>query len=327
MAIGGGGGFGGGGPIEMFALGGGGGGNWARGRARVNRLRGNIMESYTNSVFDAHPYPLNVAESPQIPSFSEQFGGSIGGPLVIPKIYNGGSKTSFFVNYSGTRGKSPFDSFATVPTPAERAGDFLQAVIPTGSAAGTTPIIYDPLSNPAGPRTPFPENTIPPSMLNPAAVALLQYIPLPNLPTTVQNFHLQDSLPATNQRLMARVGQQIGKKDSLSGTYYLNSTHTDSVSSFPDLTSRTTVRQQNFNLNESHTFTPQMVNTLLFNFNRSRTFLSNPYANTDNVAAALGITGVSEDPLNWGVPGVDFTNFGAQPGDSQPHSEPDHARG
>ena len=99
-------------------------GNWARGRARVNRLRGNIFERYTNSVLDAHPYPLNVAESPQIPSYSEQLGGTIGGPLVIPKIYNGGNKTSFFVNYSMTRGKSPFDSFATVPTPAERSGRF-----------------------------------------------------------------------------------------------------------------------------------------------------------------------------------------------------------
>jgi outer membrane receptor protein involved in Fe transport len=93
--------------------------------------------------------------------------------------------------------------------------------------------------------------------------------------------------------------------------YYLTSTHTDSVSSFPAFTSRTSVRQQNVTLNESHTFAPQMVNTLLFNFNRSRTFLTNPFANTENVAAELGITGVSEDPLNWGVPGVSFTNFGA----------------
>ena len=85
----GGGGFGGGGPIEMFGMGGGG-GNWARGRSRVNRVRGNFYDRYTNSVLDAHPYPLNVAESPQIPSYSEQLGGSIGGPLVIPKIYNGG---------------------------------------------------------------------------------------------------------------------------------------------------------------------------------------------------------------------------------------------
>ena len=69
----------------MMVIGGGGGGNWARGRARVNRLRGNIMESYTNSVFDAHPYPLNVTESPRIPSYSEQLFANIGGPLVIQR--------------------------------------------------------------------------------------------------------------------------------------------------------------------------------------------------------------------------------------------------
>jgi len=47
----------------------------------VNRIRGNISEQYTNSVLDAHPYPLNVAQSPQIPSYSEQWGATIGGLL------------------------------------------------------------------------------------------------------------------------------------------------------------------------------------------------------------------------------------------------------
>jgi hypothetical protein len=95
----GGGGFGGGPPMEMLGMGGGGPGNWARGRARVNRLRGNLSEQYTNSVLDARPYPLNVAQSPRIPSYSEQLAATTGGPLVIPKLHNGGNKTSFFVNY------------------------------------------------------------------------------------------------------------------------------------------------------------------------------------------------------------------------------------
>ena len=49
-------------------------------------------------------------------------------------------------------------------------------------------------------------------MINRAALGLLTYIPLPNLPGIVQNFHLQESLPSTNQRLMARIGQQFGKR-------------------------------------------------------------------------------------------------------------------
>jgi len=307
----GGGGFGGGG----FGGGGfgGGGRNWAGNRARVNRLRGNIMESYTNSVFDAHPYPLNVAESPRIPSYSEQLFASIGGPLVIPKVYNGGSKTSFFVNYSLTRGKSPFDSFATAPTPAERAGDFSQAVIPTGTAAGTVPIIYDPLSNPAGPRTPFPNNTIPMARMDKAALGLLSYtpllIPLPNLPGAVQNFHLQESLPTANDRVMGRIGEQISAKDSLNAMYFFNSARSNSVSSFPALTSNSSVRSQNLNLSEIHTLGPRTLNTLTVNFNRQRTSTLNAFAYKQDIAGELGIQGISTSPLDWGVPMTQFTNF------------------
>ena len=307
----GGGGFGGGG----FGAGGfgGGGGNWAGNRARVNRLRGNINESYTNSVFDAHPYPLNVTGSPQIPAYSEQLFASIGGPLVIPKVYNGGSKTSFFVNYSLTRGKSPFDSFATVPTLAERAGDFSQAEIPSGSAAGTVPIIYDPLSNPTGPRTPFTNNSIPQTRMDKAALALLDpasnYIPFPNLPGAVQNFHLQESLPTANDRVMGRIGHQISARDSFNGFYFFNSARSNSVTNFPDLTLSTSVRSQNVNLAEIHTLGPSTINTLTVNFNRQRTSTLNAFAYKQDIAGDLGIMGISTSPIDWGLPMIQFTNF------------------
>ena len=311
----GGGGFGGGGgQMEMIVAGGGGGGNWARGRARVNRLRGNIMESYTNSVFDAHPYPLNVAESPRIPSYSEQLGATIGGPLVIPKIYNGGNKTSFFVNYSMTRGKSPFDSFATVPTPAERTGDFSQAQ----TTAGTVPAIYNPFSCSGTPFCDNPTqfsyngvlNVIPPGSINNAALSLLNYVPPPSVTgATIQNYHLQESLPAANDRVMARIGEQISAKDSLNGIYFFNSARSNSVSSFPALTSNTSVRSQNLNLSETHTLGPRTLNILTANFNRQRTSLLNAFAYKQDIAGALGIQGISTSPIDWGLPLTQFTNF------------------
>ena len=96
-------------------------------RARVNRIRGNIMESLTNSAVDARSYPLNTASSPLLSAYREQFGIGVGGPLYIPKIYNGADKTSFFVNYQLQRSKSAFDSYSTVPTSDERVGDFSAA--------------------------------------------------------------------------------------------------------------------------------------------------------------------------------------------------------
>jgi len=309
-----GGGFGGGGPGGPGGFGGGGGGRGGFGpggmtlggrgmagrRPQINRIRGDISEQLTNSAVYAHPYPLNVAESPLIPSYQEQFGIGFGGPLAIPKIYNGKDKTTFFFNYQLQRSKRPFDNFLTVPTLAERTGDF-----------SGDPTIYDPQSNPAGPRTPFTGNRIPTARLDAAAVRLLPYIPLPNLPGTVQNFHLQEALPSRNDRVMALINRRISAKDNANVMYFFNSAHSKAVSSFPELTSTTSTRQQNLNLGETHTFDPHTVNILTFNFNRSRTLVLNPYANQQNIAQELGIQGVSQNPFDYGLPQISFTNFAA----------------
>ena len=307
---GGGGGFGGGGFGGGGFGGGGGARGWSRNRAAVNRIRGNFTEQYTNSAFDAHPYPLNVAESPQIPAYRETFGFSLGGPLVIPHVYRGANKTSWFASYNLQRGRTGLDSFSTVPTVDERSGDFSNTVIASGPYADMVPTIYDPQASLAGQHTPFAGNVIPQARLNSAALGLLQYIPLPNLPGSVQNFHLQVPLPTANDRVMGRIGQQIDPKDSLNVMYFFNSARSQSVSNFPELTSHTSTRGQNVSVTESHTFDPHLVNTLALNYNRQRTSLLNAFAYQDDIAAQLGITGVSTDPFNWGVPGIGFTNFG-----------------
>jgi hypothetical protein len=268
------------------------------------------MEQYTNSGFDAHPYPLNVAESPQIPAYRETFGFSLGGPLVIPHVYRGGNKTSWFASYNLQRGRTGRDSFSTVPTAAERMGDFSSTVITSGAYAGTVPTLYDPTSSATGARTAFSGNVIPQLRLDSAATGMLKYIPLPNLPGTVQNFHLQVPLPSSNDRVMGRIGQQIDAKDSLNLVYFFNSARSQSVANFPELTSHATSRGQNLSVSESHTFNSHLVNNLTVNFNRQTTSTLNAFAYQDNVAAQLGITGVSTNPFDWGIPAIGFTNFG-----------------
>ena len=162
---------GGGGPIFMMM-----GGRFGGRRPQINRIRGNVFEQYSNSALDASPYPLNVPASEQIPSYSERAGIGFGGPLTIPGIYHGKDKTSFFFNYNMGRSRTPFDSFATVPTLDERNGDFSKTVIASGPLAGTTPILYNPESNPSGPRTPFQGNMIPSRMMDSAALGLLPCI-------------------------------------------------------------------------------------------------------------------------------------------------------
>jgi Carboxypeptidase regulatory-like domain len=285
-------------------------------RAGANRLRGNIVDSYTNSAFDARPYPLNTPSQPQAPFYREMVGFSLGGPLNIPKIYNGGSKTSFFVHLDINRGTSPQNILASLPTAAERQGDFSGTTIVSGQGAGTMPVIYQP-STTLGPRTPFTGNIIPSSMLNSAALGLLNYIPPPNLPGEVQNYHVQLSLPTASQMLMGRVGHQISSKDNLAVMYFYNSAHTDGVTGFPNITSTTTTRMQNVSLTETHNFGPGTVNNFAVNFNRARTDVINPFSFNQNITGELGILGVSQDPMDWGLPSISFTNFGGL-GDATP---------
>lgn len=301
----------GGGTGMPFGGGGGGRGQFFFGgfhRPRVNRIRGSLFDSYTNSAFDARPYPLNTPSQPQAPFYRERLGLSLGGPLNIPKIYNGGNKTSFFVHFDLNRGTSPQNLLASVPTAAEREGNFSATTIASGPGADTVPIIYQPSAS-LGPRTAFAGNTIPTSMLNQASLGLLQYIPLPNLPGQVQNYHVQFSLPTSSQMIMGRVGQQISAKDNLAVMYFYNSSHTEGVTGFPNLTSTTTTRMQNVNLSETHNFGAKTVNNFSVNFNRARTYVTNPFSFTQDIAGKLGIQGVSPNPMDWGLPSIGFTNF------------------
>ena len=103
--------------VEFLAAGGFGGMRLRAGS--LNRLHGTFYEQGSNAVLDAAPYSLSgPTEKPAYGSNS--FGGSIGGTLKIPHVYDDGGKTFFFLNYSGIRSTTPYDVFSHVPTLAER---------------------------------------------------------------------------------------------------------------------------------------------------------------------------------------------------------------
>src|SRR5205807_7132489 len=122
-----------------------------------------------------------------------RFGITIGGPLNIPHVYHGGMKTFLFGNYIGTRGNNPYDVFSTVPSQAERSGDF----------SGSTTAVFDPSTH-----TQFANNQL--SGINPASAALLKFIPLPNLPGTSRNFHFVSSSGSTADIAFVRFNHTFG---------------------------------------------------------------------------------------------------------------------
>jgi hypothetical protein len=104
-----------------------------------------------------------------------QFGGTLGGPLVK-------DRTFFFADYQGQRQSIARTFTSVVPTLLQRQGIFTEAI------AGRVPIIYNPSTTVGSVRTPFLNNTIPLSQMDPVALALLQRYPLPTSPGTSNNY-------------------------------------------------------------------------------------------------------------------------------------------
>ncbi|MGB8837835.1 MAG: hypothetical protein WCC67_13870, partial [Candidatus Acidiferrales bacterium] len=289
------GGPGGGGGGGMF-----GGGRGRLGRQTVNRIRFSFYDRYENSVFDARPYSITGNEVPKPSHFDERFGANLGGPLKIPHVYNGSDKTYFFVNYQHETQSSALDTYSTVPTMAERTGDF----------CGLGITLYDPFSNFAGPRTPLGNGCQVPT-INTAAAGLLAFYPQPNLPGTVQNYLLQTTVPVNDDRLNFHILHTINSKFSLNGGYNLDSQRQNTFGSFPDTAGTQSSLSQSVTLGLSHNWTAHVVESTQLNWSRSRTKILSDNSYTNDVAGDLGITGVSTDPLTYGIPGIRFTSFSA----------------
>jgi len=310
------GGFGGGGGRGgPMVLGGG------RGRYDVNRPHGSVYYSVGDAALDAAPYALTdslTGSSTDKASYIRQrFGVSLGGPLNIPKIYNGGSKTFFFLNYNGSRGSSPYDAFSFVPTPDERNGNF--------SALSGVQLI-----NPNNGQ-PIPNNILQNAGLSiaPIAQGLLKFIPLPNVvgaTPDAPNFHfvtstLNDSDDlnlrlnqtlggATNARGRGQRGGQRGPRNNLSFGFHYHSASANLTNPFPSVGGNTDTRSFDIPIGYVRTF-GKVVNNARLDFNRSRTSTQNLYAFNQDITGSLGITGVSTSPFDWGLPNLSFTHFGS----------------
>ena len=155
-------------------------------KSGTNDFHGSLHEFLQNAVLDANGFNANKAGTPRGQLQKNQFGFALGGPLIIPKLYHGKNRTFYFFAYEGLRQNS-FSSFTgTVPTSAEKQGDFSD----TFNSNGGLQVIYDPTTTrldptaPAGTtryiRSPFPDNKIPANEINSIATNLLQYFPAPN---------------------------------------------------------------------------------------------------------------------------------------------------
>src|SRR5579884_1786585 len=195
-----------------------------------NDLHGSLWEFLRNKVLNANTFFNNQAGIKRAPFTQNQFGGNLGGPVYIPKLYDGRNKTFFFVDYEGFRLRQGATYTETVPTVAERGGDL------SAYAAANGLTIYDPLTTcdsgaPGSPacagraqysRTPFANNVIPTSRINPTSLKWLALYPLPNALGTskgLNNWVGNTSQGGNSNETVVHIDQNVSDKQHISGRY------------------------------------------------------------------------------------------------------------
>jgi hypothetical protein len=148
-------------------------------KSGTNDLHGSLYEFHQNQQLKATPFFTNAAGQRKPVTRFNQYGGTVGGPVWIPKIVNGKNKLFFFFTYEGIRQSEPEPSFSTVATEAQRGGNFSQLL-----GVNSVYQLYDPntgaIDGARIRRQPFANNVIPASRLSPISRNFLQFIPTPN---------------------------------------------------------------------------------------------------------------------------------------------------
>ncbi|MBM3757276.1 MAG: hypothetical protein FJW38_25240 [Acidobacteria bacterium] len=153
-------------------------------RTGTNDLHGQLYEFFKNDNLNSNGYSRNAANVRRTEYKNNTFGFTVDGPIIIPKLLNGKNKLFWVVSTEFLRERNPQVQLWTVPTAAERRGDYSQLV----DNARRQVSIFDPLTTRANPngagfvRTPFAGNVIPGARVNPVAAKAIDFFPAPNRP-------------------------------------------------------------------------------------------------------------------------------------------------
>ena len=313
----------------------------------TNALHGVAYIFNQTSALDANSF-FNNRNNVTRPSYHQnQYGLNGGGPLYIPKVFNGKNRVFWYFAWEGMRDSDPANSpletgnpvnFTSVPTPAERQGDFSALLNVPGTNNYT---IYDPatgvLSGANVSRQPFPNNAIPTNRLNPIAQKYLQYFPQPNSPGLAngsQNFLVNaiDSDGYDNE--LGRLDVNISDKNKLSFDARHNYRAQDKNNFFGNAATGNFLYRinQGFGLSDVHTFSPTVFMEIRANYTRYQEhhfapadtvspsdlgfpgyvaagakFLTLPYITFSSASVAAGAR-ASYEPLGYNGDGTNFSD-------------------
>lgn len=183
-------------------------------KSGANSVHGSIFETARNNYFGIAKARQNPADFAAPHLVRNEFGASVGGPIVVPKVYNGKNKSFFFFAYERFSLRQASNELVKVPTVPMRNGDFSGLV----NGAGILQVLYDPNSTVGGTyqRTPFPNNQIPINRISPLAKTLYAATPLPQTadnPLINSNFNAVNNVMQTVPNTTFRLDQVFNENN------------------------------------------------------------------------------------------------------------------
>ncbi len=260
-------------------------------RSGTNQFKGSLYEFFRNEKLDAR----NFFAATRPPLRWNVFGGALGGPVIIPKLYNGRNRTFFFISSEFQRQRIGVVRNLTVPTTLQRDGDFSQSLLNNGNLQQ----VFDPFTNP---RIQFANNIIPKSRMDPVGVALAGFFPIANrAPSNLQgaNNFVSNATRALNiTTTTGKVDHVFSERDRISHRFVIHDFPTYATTVFPNAAADPNAniqdrRAYSFLTEHIHQFTPSLINDLRVNF-QPRYFHFQSAGLGEGWPTQLGLRGVSD---------------------------------
>lgn len=274
-------------------------------KSGANDFHGVAFEFLRNAKLDAKNY-FDRAADPIPPFKRNQFGGTFSGPVWIPKLYNGKNKLFFMFNYEGLRERKALTQQGTLPPANYRTGDF---------SFLSTPIL-DPLNG----KAQFPGNVIPQNRIAPQSKFVLdRFFPLPNQAGTgatglANNYLNTEGRRSNGDQWTVRTDYTAIQNQ----TFFFRFSKSEDLQYIPSLIfnqgNNNYVLAEQGVLGHTMVIGSNKVNEFRFGMNYFNSQNIQQRAFQENVVGELGLVGVSQDPLYWGIPFFQISNF-SSPGE------------
>ena len=267
----------------------------------TNDLHGGAFWYHQNAAFDAIPYAYDtIKQKPKL--IGNTFGGSVGGPVVLPHFYNGHNKTFFFGAYEGWRHPSTTSEQYKVPSTLMKQGDFSRY-----TSSGFSGALNDPFTGGTyGAKLPS---------VNAAAQKLLSFYPDPNVGDPAAytddgtpNYTVNKDSSASSNQFDVRGDQYLGanQKFLIWGRFTFKNYPTNTPEPLNVASAQNANKSRVLKISTNYSITPQLINEFGFGFVRYSTGLTNSF-DGKSFTQGLGLTGLQNLFYN-GIPELDFNH-------------------